>query len=249
MNIGLLGYGKMGKEIESVAKQRGHSVQAVAEVESSLDKMRDQFGRCDVLIDFSVPAAVVEHTEFAVSLGKPIVIGTTGWQKDAENVRKAVEKSGIAAVTASNFSLGVNLFISSVELAAKQFGQFEGFDCAVMEVHHNQKSDAPSGTAITLGNAILANFPSKKRLRAGVPDGRIHSEELQVNSLRVGSEFGTHRVYFDSPNDHIELTHVSRGRQGFATGAVMAAEWAVGKKGFYYFKDIISQLNRGRGES
>lgn len=248
MNIGLLGYGKMGKEVEHVAKRRGHSVPATADIESSLDEVRRQFDGCDVLIDFSVPTAVVEHAKFAGSLGKPIVIGTTGWQKDAGIVESTVRNAGIAAVTASNFSLGVNLFISSVENAARQFGQFEGFDCAVIEVHHNQKADAPSGTAISLGNAVLANFPSKRRIRVGLPEGRIQNEELQINSVRLGSEFGTHTVYFDSPNDHIELTHVSRGRKSFATGAVMAAEWVVGKKGFYSFKDIIPQLDRGRGE-
>ena len=245
MNVGLLGYGKMGKEVESVARQRGHLIPAVADVDFSRDRIRAEFDKCDVLIDFSVPAAVIEHTEFAAALGKPIIIGTTGWQKDAGSVRKIIDGSKTAAVTASNFSLGVNLFISAVENAARQFGRFQGFDCAVVELHHNQKSDAPSGTALTIGNTIMENFPSKKRLLTGLPDGRIQSDELHINSIRVGSEFGTHTVFFDSENDHIELTHVSRGRRGFALGAVMAAEWSVGKKGFYSFKDIISQLDRG----
>lgn len=242
MNIGLLGYGKMAKEIESVAKQRSHSIAAIADIDSKLSDMSEQFDRCDALLDFSVSSGVLEHVKFAAALKKPIVIGTTGWQKDMDEVKRIVNESGIATVVASNFSLGVNLFISIVEKAAKLFGQFDSFDCAVLESHHNQKADAPSGTAIAIGNSILEYFPMKKRLRKGLPEGKIDKEELQINSIRVGSEFGTHSVFFDSDNDRIELTHTSRGRRGFALGAVIAAEWSIGKKGFYLFKDILSKL-------
>jgi 4-hydroxy-tetrahydrodipicolinate reductase len=242
MKIGLLGYGKMGKEIEAVAKERSHSVAAVADVGSILSKMKKDFEQCDVIADFSVARAVVEHVKFAGEVNKPIVIGTTGWQKDLDEAKRIVNECGIAAVVGSNFSLGVNLFISTVEKAARLYGQFEGFDCAVLELHHNQKADAPSGTAIMIGNSILENFPAKKRIRLGLPDGRIAKEELQINSVRVGSEFGTHSVFFDSENDRIELTHVSRGRKGLAIGAVLAAEWAVGKKGFHQFREILSEL-------
>ncbi len=249
MNIGLLGYGKMGKEIEAVAKQRSHSIAAIADIDSNLSDIKKQFEHCDVLIDFSVAPAIVEHVKFAAALKKPIVIGTTGWQKDSDEVKRIVDESGIASVVASNFSLGVNLFISTVEKAAKLFGQFEGFDCAVLELHHNQKADAPSGTAIAIGNSILENFPAKKKIIPGLPEGRIAKEELQVNSIRVGSEFGTHSVFFDSENDRIELTHTSRGRRGFALGAVIAAEWTIRKdpsgnnrKGSYLFKDILNEL-------
>ncbi len=177
MNIGLLGYGKMGKEIESVAKQRSHSVAAIADIDSNLSDVRKQFENCDVLIDFSVASAIVEHVKFAAALKKPIVIGTTGWQKNQDEVKKIVSEGGISSVVASNFSLGVNLFISTVEKAAKLFGQFEGFDCAVLESHHNQKADAPSGTAITIGNAILKNVPAKKRIVTGIPEERITKED------------------------------------------------------------------------
>lgn len=242
MNIGLFGYGKMGKEIETVAKQRQHVISAIADVDAKIDDVEESFRKCDVIIDFSVADAVSDHARFAGAIGKPLVIGTTGWQKNADEVRKIVDESGIAAVVASNFSLGVNLFISTVEKAAKLFGQFDGFDCAVLEQHHNQKADAPSGTALTIGDAILRNFPKKKRLLTGLPDGRISREDLQVNSIRVGSEYGTHSVFFDSENDRIELTHVSRGRRGFALGAVIAAEWTAGKKGFFQFSEVLSQL-------
>ncbi len=242
MNIGLLGYGKMGREIEAAARQRSDVVVATADVDTNLADVRTVFEQCDALIDFSVAAAVLDHVRFATELKKPIVIGTTGWQDRQDEVRRAISEAGIAAVVASNFSLGVNLFISVAEKAAKIFGQFDGFDCAVLEQHHNQKADAPSGTALTIGNAILGNFPGKKRLRTGLPEGRIPKEELQINSIRVGNEFGTHTVFFDSENDRIELTHMSRGRRGFALGAVIAAEWVVGKRGFYAFKDILPEL-------
>lgn len=242
MNLGLFGYGKMGKEIESVARHRSHVISAVADIDTDVNDIKGQFEQCDALIDFSVAAAVPDHVRFAAGIGKPIVIGTTGWQENLDEVHKTVEDGGVAAVVASNFSLGVNLFISTVEKAAKLFGQFDSFDCAVLEQHHNQKADAPSGTALTIGNAILAGFRQKKRIRAGLPDGKIGKDELQVNSVRVGSEFGTHSVYFDSENDKVELTHVSKGRRGFALGAVIAAEWIVGKKGFFQFRDILSEL-------
>lgn len=242
MNIGLLGYGRMGKEIEAVAEQRSHIVSVTADVETDLRSIRALAEQCDALIDFSVAAAVPEHVKFAADLQRPIIIGTTGWQAHLDEVRKMVDEAGITAVVASNFSLGVNLFISMVEKASRLFAPFDGFDCAVLEQHHSQKADAPSGTAITIGNAILENFPGKKRLRIGLPEGRIPKEELQVNSIRVGSEVGTHSVFFDSENDRIELTHISRGRRGFALGAVLAAEWAVGKRGFFAFKDILAEL-------
>lgn len=242
MNIGLFGYGKMGREIEAVARQRSHLINAIADIDTNVGEIRNLFEQCDAIIDFSVAAAVPDHVNFVTGIGKPIVIGTTGWQNNLDEVRKTIEHAGTAAVMASNFSLGVNLFISTVEKAAELFGQFGSFDCAVLEQHHNQKADAPSGTALTIGSAILANFPQKKRIRKGLPDGKIARDELQVNSIRVGSEFGTHSVFFDSESDRVELTHVSRGRRGFALGAVMAAEWSVGKKGFFLFKDIIAEL-------
>lgn len=242
MKIGLLGYGKMGKEIEAVAKQRSHAINAIADIDTNLDDVRAQFRQSDVILDFSVAAAVPEHAGFAAGIVKPIVIGTTGWQNNLDEVRKTIEEAGTAAVVAPNFSLGVNLFISVVESAAKLFGKFESFDCAVLEQHHNQKADAPSGTALTIGSAILKNFPKKRRIRAGLPDGKVGGDELHVNSIRIGSEFGTHSVFFDSENDRVELTHISRGRRGLALGAVLAAEWVVGKKGFFSFKDILSEL-------
>ena len=242
MNIGLFGYGKMGKEIETVANQRRHVVSAIADVDTKIADVKGAFQNCDAIIDFSVADAVTDHARFAGAIGKPLVIGTTGWQKNVDEVRRIVNDSGIAAVVASNFSLGVNLFISTVEKAAKLFGQFDEFDCAVLEQHHNQKADAPSGTALTVGDAILRNFPKKKKLLTGVPDDKISGEALQVNSIRVGNEYGTHSVFFDSENDRIELTHISRGRRGFALGAVIAAEWAVGKKGFFQFSEVLSQL-------
>ncbi len=242
MKLGLLGYGKMGREIEAVAKSRSHSVAAIADIDRKLADEQKNFLSADVLIDFSVPSAVIEHLSFASGLKKPIVIGTTGWYSEIERARKIVEDSGIAAVIGSNFSIGVNLFISAVERVSNLFGRYRDFDCAVLESHHNQKADAPSGTAITIGNAVLQNFPSKKKIRTGIPQGKIGEDELQVNSIRIGKEFGTHSVIFDSEYDRIELTHVSRGRRGFALGAIMAAEWAVGKNGFYQFREILERL-------
>ena len=196
MNIGLLGYGKMGKEIEAVAKQRSHAVAAVADIDSDISGMRKQFEICDVLIDFSAASAVVDHVKYAGTLNKPIVIGTTGWQKDLDEVRKIVNDCGIAAVVASNFSLGVNLFISTVEKAAKLFGQFEAFDCAVLDCTITKKSTrraAQQSRSATLSSKISLrrkNFDRVFRIAA------IAKDELQINSIRVGSEYVTHSVFF-----------------------------------------------------
>jgi 4-hydroxy-tetrahydrodipicolinate reductase len=246
LTLGILGYGKMGHEVEQAAHRLGHRVVCTVDSNSELPARKDILGQSDVLIDFSISSAVISHIELACELEKPIVIGTTGWYSEIERAKDLVEGSGIAAVYGSNFSIGMNLFIKSLEDASAYFGHFPEYDCAVIEIHHNQKADAPSGTAMAIGESIIKNFPIKKRILNGIPKEKILPEELQINSIRVGSEFGTHTVIFDSENEKIEFTHTSRGRKAFASGAILAAEWAVGKMGFYQFKDVLQQILKGQ---
>lgn len=242
LNLAIVGYGRMGHEVEQVAHKHGHRVICVIDNNTELVEKKNILRQCDALIDFSVSSAVIPHVELACEIKKPIVIGTTGWYSEVDRVKTLVEMSGIAAVYGSNFSTGMNLFIKALEDASSYFGYFPEYDCAIIEVHHNQKLDAPSGTALTIAESIIKNFHGKKSVLNGTPKGKISPEELQISSVRVGSEIGTHTVMFDSENEKIEFTHTSRGRKAFASGAILAAEWSIGRKGFYQFKDVLQQI-------
>ncbi|MGC8595070.1 MAG: 4-hydroxy-tetrahydrodipicolinate reductase [Candidatus Kryptoniota bacterium] len=244
--LGILGYGRMGHEVAEAAERLKYTVICTVDNNSEIDEKRGLLEKCDVLIDFSVSSAVIPHIELACEIKKPIVIGTTGWYSDIGRAKNLIEQCGNAAVYGSNFSIGMNLFIKSIEDASAYFGRFPEYDCAVVEVHHNQKADAPSGTALAIAESIIKNFPNKKQILNGIPKGKILPEELQVNSIRVGGEFGTHTVIFDSENEKIEFTHTSRGRKAFASGAILAAEWVFGKTGFHQFKDVLQQILKGQ---
>lgn len=197
MEIALLGLGKMGKILGSL-------VSRVADPKSA-----------DVLIDFSHPDAVIKHIEMAVSLGKNLVIGTTGWYEHLDQARDLCEKGNIGIIYGPNFSIGVHLMTKLVNYANELTSAFDEYDVAGVEYHHNQKVDAPSGTAKALG--------------------------VPFSSVRVGSIFGTHTVLYDSPEDTLEITLRSKSREGFAKGALKAAEWIQGKKGFYHFDHYLKE--------
>jgi 4-hydroxy-tetrahydrodipicolinate reductase len=218
LNIALFGYGKMGKSVEKALIAQGHSVTAIAA--SSKDQI--SLDGSDLVIDFTKGEAVIENVEKAGKGGKNIVIGTTGWQKDMEQVKALVEKYGIGAIYSPNFSLGVLLFLKLVKEAAKIISPHVDYDAAGEEIHHSQKKDAPSGTAVILGDALRKNWP-----------------QLEFSSVRVGHFPGTHTLYFDSPFDTITLTHTAKTREGFARGAVFAAEWLYHKKGLFTVEDIL----------
>lgn len=230
MKIALLGYGKMGKAVEKAAARRNHSI------------CQKNGEDCDLFIDFSHASVILDHIDLCIAAKKPLVIGTTGWYEHLEQVKQKVASSGIGVLYSANFSLGVNLFARVVQEASKLLHPFENYDVAGFELHHNQKSDTPSGTAQVLAEKILQHFPRKKRTLYTCENRKIEKEELQFTSLRLGGQVGTHSVIFDSEQDSITLTHTAKNRDGFAEGAVIGAEWLLGKKGFYSIDDLLDDL-------
>ena len=224
MKIALIGYGKMGKLLEQLAP---------AEVRLKLDEFnnaafegitRENFRGIDVAIDFSIPAAAVENIERISALGVNIVVGTTGWFEHLDHVRSVIEKNGTGLVWSPNFSVGVNAFFRLVAEAARLMANEPAYEAWAYEIHHSAKKDAPSGTLWKLVEEMK---------KAG------YSRQIDVSSNRAGAHPGTHEIGFDSAADTITLRHVARSREGFAQGALRAAKWLAGKKGFYEFGDIV----------
>jgi len=227
MKIAIVGYGKMGRMIETIAAARG------IEVGLRLDEFNnanfegitaENFRGIDVAIDFSVPAAAAQNIVKIASLGVNLVVGTTGWQEHMEHVKNVVAGRGIGMVWSPNYSVGVNAFFRIVSEAAKLLASEPEYESWAWEIHHSAKKDAPSGTLLKLVEEMK---------KAG------YSRHVDIGSNRAGSIAGTHEIGFDSPADTITLRHTARSREGFALGAVKAAEWIQGKKGFYEFSDIL----------
>ena len=229
MNIGLIGYGKMGKMIEKMAVSE-MQVKAVFDQQPSFSasaQVRQEVEGIDVLIDFSVPEVAVDHIFSACELGVNLVVGTTGWQHRLSEVEQRVEKSGIGLVYASNFSLGVNLFYRVLSKAAALFSHFEDYDVFLHEAHHKFKLDAPSGTALKMKSLLQEAYGSG---------------DIDTACTRSGHIPGTHRIGFDSFADTVELVHTARNREGFARGALLAADWIAGKRGCFAFDTVLDEL-------
>ncbi|MBX7150036.1 4-hydroxy-tetrahydrodipicolinate reductase [bacterium] len=238
MNIVLIGYGKMGKEIERIACDKGHSI--IGSFSKSRLMSTDKISNADVCIDFSSADAVIQNVTICAQAQKPIVIGTTGWNTHLEKIKTIVHEKNIGLLYASNFSIGVNVFMKIVETAGTFFNHFEDYDVALQEIHHHQKADSPSGTALSIAEILLRQINRKKSILTAKTEGKISPEQLHVTSIRTGSVPGTHSVLFDSPADSIELIHTARNRSGFAFGAVLAAEWICNKKGLYTLSDMLN---------
>jgi len=243
-NISLIGYGKMGQAVEKVALARGHKIVSIVDPncsrcrkEISAETLKD----ADICIDFTHPSVVIDNIRKISALGKNLVIGTTGWYEKMPEVEALINKSKTGAIWSGNFSIGVNAFFRIVESAASIFNYMKDYDVSVNEVHHAQKADAPSGTASMIGKIILKNMPRKNRIITH-SEGKINPNELLITSSRVGTVPGIHSVMFDSLADTIELKHTARTREGFALGAVLAAEFIIGKKGFYAIEDLMNDL-------
>jgi len=244
MKLGLFGYGRMGREIETIAVSRGHEIGACFCLEDPLTEA-SSFSEVEVLIDFSAPDAVLPTLEVAASLGIPVVEGTTGWGDYFSQVRQIPE---LTMVYSPNFSPGVYVFMQLVRSAARQLGCVQGYDCYVNECHHTGKLDSPSGTAKKLGEILLEELPTKEKTLYDTCNRRIEPGELQVTSSRVGRVPGTHEVGFDSAFDMIELRHQAHGREGFALGAVLAAEWIVEKRGIFTMEDFMADYQAEGGK-
>lgn len=229
MKIALIGHGAMGRLIAQLATEKGHEIGITideTDAAATADELAANLRNVDVAIDFTNAEAVRRNVEACMIAGIPLVEGTTGWNAERDAIEKLVGDAGGAFVFGANFSIGVNLFYRVVDHASELFAKFPEYEVFIEEQHHSRKKDAPSGTALKLKEVI----------------GRHVSREFGVSATRAGNIPGTHRVGFDGPADQILLEHTARSREGFAAGAVMAAEWIVGKKGFHEFTDVINKI-------
>lgn len=243
MNIALVGTGKTGQSIDRLAKENGHHV--VSRFDSSnplLDTEHvDALHNAEVIIDFTSPELAMAHMERYCTWQIPAVIGTTGWYDDLEVVQQWVHKHQASLLYAPNFSIGVAVTSRLVEFAAGLFNQLPAYDGFVHETHHRLKVDSPSGTALHLANQLLEGLDRKTHLATDAQQNAIAEDALHVSSTRAGHIFGHHVVGFDSPYDHITITHDAKSRDGFAFGALRAAEWLIGRKGLFTLDDLLAE--------
>lgn len=228
MKIALLGYGKMGKMVETCALAQGYTITAKLSHPSAHDF--PLLASVDVCIDFSHPTRVLDHLALCAQLKKNIVIGTTGWDSSLQEAQEIVQQAKIGCLYSPNFSLGVYLFTQMMNYAAQLINPFLEYDVAGIEYHHRKKADIPSGTARALAKQLVQQMP---RL-----------DPFAFSSVRCGYEPGTHTIHFDGPFDKISLTHEARNREGFAHGALKAAQWIIGKTGFFTFEDWLNNMSR-----
>ena len=234
MKVAIIGYGKMGQEIEEILLQRGHEITLRASAEKPF-KAEDLAGS-DVAIEFSTPDTVVDNIYKCLEANCPVVVGTTGWYNRLSEIKSEVASRNQSLLYASNFSIGVNLVFHINKILAQAMDQLDEYDPAILEIHHTAKLDKPSGTGITLAEGILDNV---KRKTKWVNDATSNPEELSIISQREGVVPGTHVITYTSPVDHISLVHQAVNRKGFALGAVKAAEWLKGKKGCFTMNDFL----------
>lgn len=241
MRIALIGTGQMGSTVERLAGDLGHEVVARFDVDRPLaaESDRDALNDADVAIEFSLPDAVIGNVHRYCEWGIPAVVGTTGWYDSIDEVRGIVSESGGTLLYAANFSLGIALVVKALQAMTPLLDRLPEFDVFVNEVHHVRKVDSPSGTALLLGNTLLNGISRKRRLETETQHARIDPDALHVSSTRAGTVFGEHTVGIDSQFDRISLTHMAKGREGFAFGAIRAAEWLRGRKGLYTLDDLL----------
>jgi len=253
MNIALIGYGKMGKMIEQIASAQGHKVSAIvdpsADNKTAVKSIAEaDFGFVDAAIEFTQPDKAADNIIALTERKIPVITGTTGWHDRIDEVNEAVKKAKCSMLWASNFSIGVNMFYRIAWYAAELANNFPEYDTGGFESHHNKKIDSPSGTAKTLAEGVLSRIDCKKKIVYETMKRRPEPDELHFPSLRMGSVPGTHSLFFDSPADTIEITHTARNREGFASGALRAAEWLTSKKrsGVFTIDDMMQDLFKDR---
>lgn len=238
MKIALLGYGKMGEQVELIAHEKKHQIVAFIDNEEDWNKHFDQFLQADVAIDFSTPEVVVDNIYRCFEHNIPIIVGTTGWYHRFEEIKKTCVDKNQTLFYGSNFSLGVNLFFELNRQLAQLMNGHEEYDVSIEETHHITKKDAPSGTAITLANGIIKYLSHKETWKNETNDIK---SELSITSQRMEDNIGTHIITYTSLMDEIEIKHTSFSRKSYALGAIAAAEWLIGKKGVFKFKDMLKK--------
>jgi 4-hydroxy-tetrahydrodipicolinate reductase len=242
MQIALIGYGKMGKEIEKIALERGHKIVCIIDINEEAKFDSPEFRSADVAIEFTSPESAFQNYMCAFAANVAIVSGSTGWLNRLEEVKQMCKKGGKTFFYASNFSLGVNIFFALNKYLAKIMNQFPDYDVRMEETHHIHKLDAPSGTAITLAEGIFSNIKRKTKwvLRdASTTLSNRTENEMEIKAYREGEVPGIHAVTYESEVDEISITHDAKNRQGFALGAVLAAEFTYGKTGFLGMEDML----------
>ncbi|MCL2649921.1 MAG: 4-hydroxy-tetrahydrodipicolinate reductase [Candidatus Azobacteroides sp.] len=237
MKIALIGYGKMGKEIEKIALDRGHEIVSIIDINNLQDFDSDAFKSAEVAIEFTQPQTAFNNYRKCFERNVPVVAGTTGWLENMPEIKTACEKEGKTFFYASNYSVGVNIFFAVNKYLAKIMNQFPGYDVRMEETHHIHKLDAPSGTAITLAEGILENISKKNKWVKG---RESQPDELGIRSIREGEAPGIHEIIYESEVDIISIKHDAKNRKGLALGAVIAAEFTKGKKGFLTMNDIFN---------
>jgi 4-hydroxy-tetrahydrodipicolinate reductase len=249
MKIAITGYGKMGQITEQLAIEKGHNVVSTIDPSTKSAKFKklteENLCDADVVIDFTVPAIILDNIDIYVKHGINAVIGTTGWYEYLEEVKEKVEKSKIGLIWSGNFSIGINLFFRIIRESSELMNKFTLYDVMGYEIHHNRKKDSPSGTMNMIGKILLDNLKNKNKIVTDKLSREISEEEIHLASIRGGSVPGTHVISFDSEVDTIELKHTARSRKGLAVGAVKAAEWIKDKKGFYSIEDMMKEIIGG----
>jgi 4-hydroxy-tetrahydrodipicolinate reductase len=253
MNITLIGYGKMGRMIGQIALAQGHTITAIVDpfvtdtpagVKTYKTIADVNFNSTDAAIEFTQPDTAVANILALTERKIPTVTGTTGWHERMDEVTRAVEKANSSLLWASNFSIGVNIFYRITWYAAELLNSFTEYDAGGFEVHHNKKMDSPSGTAKVLAEGVLSRLDQKKKIVWETIDRKPEADEFHFPSLRMGSVPGTHSLFFDSPADTIDITHTARNREGFASGAIRAAQWLAASKrcGIFTIDDMLKEL-------
>jgi 4-hydroxy-tetrahydrodipicolinate reductase len=236
LKIVLIGYGKMGKAIEGIAIERGHEIVLRIDAENTEALNNDNLQQADVAIEFTNPDSAIQNITQCFDAGIPVISGTTGWLEHWEKIKSYCENKNATLLYASNFSIGVNLFFELNKKLAQLMSNRTEYQCTIEEIHHTAKKDAPSGTAITIAENIIALNPNKKKWVLGETN---HTDSLSITSKRIDPAPGTHIVSYNSAIDSIEIKHTAHNRIGFATGAVLAAEFILGKKGVYGMGNVL----------
>ncbi len=243
LKIALIGYGKMGQFIEKKAIERGHTITSIIEISDRHGFDTEAFRSADVAIEFTVPQAAFDNYQKCFSLGIPVVSGTTGWTERIGEIKKQCEEDGCTFFYASNFSIGVNIFFAVNKYLAGLMNKFSSYNVSLTETHHIHKLDAPSGTAITLAEDILENLERKKQwILSETEDTQTHThtENMAITALRQGEVPGIHEICYESEIDTLTIKHDAKSRAGFALGAVLAAEFTAGKKGFLGMDELMN---------
>lgn len=243
MRIALIGHGKMGKELEKAAIAQKHEVVLIIRSNNADDMKRLKLSQADVAVEFSTPSAVVQNIYKCFDANIPVVVGTTGWYDQIPEIKAACEKNGNSLIYASNFSIGVNILFELNRVLARIMNHQPAYEVSIEEIHHTQKMDSPSGTAISLAKEIIENIDRKKGWVDLDPDGadesRYRTGDLKINSMRMGDIVGTHIIKYVSNIDQLELRHEAYSRAGFVQGALVAASFISGRKGFFTMKDML----------